>query len=661
MGSEMCIRDRLGDKDNIFKRFRINIELGRTHNPNKNPVAENAVKEFLKERLRLNPMGGPITEIDRIVITKLMNSRIRDRGLAAKEILLRRDLVTNEPIELSDKDLSSEQLAKRQASHEKHLTKMAGNNSPPVPTFNLGDRVYIKSSLSKIRGREEYKIVGLFQVDEVNWAKVRKADTQFRNKTYDVKCSELTKIPFAVSVQDAQNTDISHHKTDSTGTDVIDGKTTESSSNQGLSGPTAHSYSSPAQDKVFERAAPVEKEPSPTQARPKRQRNTPAHLQDFVVGHLLSETDTQKQLHGWSYADWEAELDDDEDNAEDDKKTTPHHLPPALSERLIVTSPENDDDDQEDLIDFANPGTSSDYFHDIKIGKQLDQIRNTHEREAVQTNNNHLSLYDISDSHPSETDDDDDPPDYDERRIRDSVISIGCSLQVLWDHLLRSEAPGERHSDSSEYENDTTPDKEDEDADDENDDSDESPTSVSNSDDGDDDSDSSDGLSHSSPPEAGYHTSSPPTMARRQTFSPWRGDSPRPGTAAARLAVEKLRIKRLELTRRRRQSSSWDAFADVATPVLHEDDAEDESVPEDDAEDESEPVFSKEDQDHCLFPVMPRKKRLTGRRHWHGRTLRQKRRVCYRTLNMTGALKYKHSGSQDDGDNADNADDHGEH
>ena len=161
---------------------------------------------------------------------------------------------------------------------------------------------------------------------------------------------------------------------------------------------------------------------------------------------------------------------------------------------------------------------------------------------------------------------------------------------------------------------------------------------------------------------------SPPTMARRQTFSPWRGDSPRPGTAAARLAVEKLRIKRLELTRRRRQSSSWDAFADVATPVLHEDDAEDESVPEDDAEDESEPVFSKEDQDHCLFPVMPRKKRLTGRRHWHGRTLRQKRRVCYKTLNMTGALKYKHSGSQDDGDNtamtphdAGEVDDHGEH
>ena len=78
-------------QDSIFKRFHIQIDLGRVHNVNKNPVAENAVKEFLKERLRLNPMGGPITETDRIIITKMMNSRIRDRGLAAKEILLRRD------------------------------------------------------------------------------------------------------------------------------------------------------------------------------------------------------------------------------------------------------------------------------------------------------------------------------------------------------------------------------------------------------------------------------------------------------------------------------------------------------------------------------------------------------------------------------------------
>ena len=103
----------LQNDDNLFTRFNISIDLGRTHNVNKNPVAENAVKEFLKERLRLDPVGGPITETERIVITKTMNTRIRHRGVAAKEMLLRRDLVTNKPVDLSDQTLADEQLSKR--------------------------------------------------------------------------------------------------------------------------------------------------------------------------------------------------------------------------------------------------------------------------------------------------------------------------------------------------------------------------------------------------------------------------------------------------------------------------------------------------------------------------------------------------------------------
>merc|ERR1711888_370441 len=72
--------------DSLLKRLHIKIDLGRTLNKNKNPVAENAIKEFHKERLRLNPAGGPVTETERSMITKNMNSRIRDRGFSSKEI-----------------------------------------------------------------------------------------------------------------------------------------------------------------------------------------------------------------------------------------------------------------------------------------------------------------------------------------------------------------------------------------------------------------------------------------------------------------------------------------------------------------------------------------------------------------------------------------------
>ena len=75
----------------ILKKFNIVVDLGRSLNKNSNPVAENCIKEFRKERLRLNPSGGPISEADRIMITRNMNSRIRSRGVTSKEILLNRD------------------------------------------------------------------------------------------------------------------------------------------------------------------------------------------------------------------------------------------------------------------------------------------------------------------------------------------------------------------------------------------------------------------------------------------------------------------------------------------------------------------------------------------------------------------------------------------
>ena len=62
--------------DPVLAKYGIKIEIGRVHNVNKNPIAENAVKEFHKERLRLNPEGGPVTEIVKCIIMRNMNQRI---------------------------------------------------------------------------------------------------------------------------------------------------------------------------------------------------------------------------------------------------------------------------------------------------------------------------------------------------------------------------------------------------------------------------------------------------------------------------------------------------------------------------------------------------------------------------------------------------------
>ena len=107
--------------DSILRRFGIRIDLGRSHNPSKNPIAENAVKEFLKERLRLKPDGGPVSEVERCVIMRNMNSRIRNRGFAPKEIFLRRDLASNVPKNINDENLDIAQHEHRLAAEMQNV------------------------------------------------------------------------------------------------------------------------------------------------------------------------------------------------------------------------------------------------------------------------------------------------------------------------------------------------------------------------------------------------------------------------------------------------------------------------------------------------------------------------------------------------------------
>ena len=122
------------ENDDVLAKFSINLEIGRIHNVNKNPIAENCIKEFRKERLRLNPRGGPISEQECIIITRNMNSRIRNRGYSAKEMLLKRDNVSNSPISIQDSDISSSQFSLRSKTNSKHNSSI----SKPLHNFSVG-------------------------------------------------------------------------------------------------------------------------------------------------------------------------------------------------------------------------------------------------------------------------------------------------------------------------------------------------------------------------------------------------------------------------------------------------------------------------------------------------------------------------------------------
>merc|ERR1711942_241353 len=99
-----------------------------------------------------------------------------------------RDQITNEVKPSNDLALSLEQ------------TKMRTNRHPQVDLdiqidFNVGDDVFLKADKSKLRGREAYKVINLFQKNGEKWASIQKCESKFMSKEYIVKVSEIFKIP----------------------------------------------------------------------------------------------------------------------------------------------------------------------------------------------------------------------------------------------------------------------------------------------------------------------------------------------------------------------------------------------------------------------------------------------------------------------------------
>lgn len=122
------------------------------------------------------------------IIIKNKNSRIRSRCFSAKEIAFRRDQVSNEEKNISDLTMGEDQYLKRKLQHPLKLGK-------PAVQVKVGDSVYIKTAKSKLKAREMFKVIKVFQKSDEEWAIVQKADSTFRAKEYIVKTTEIFLVP----------------------------------------------------------------------------------------------------------------------------------------------------------------------------------------------------------------------------------------------------------------------------------------------------------------------------------------------------------------------------------------------------------------------------------------------------------------------------------
>ena len=171
--------------DSLLAKMKIKITVGRLINKNKNPCAENAVQEVLREILRLKPEPGPISATDLLLVLKNVNARIRYNSLTPKEILFRRDIMSNAPMDVNDKSLVDAQQKQKEVSSQanlKHNSKF--KKKTPHQDFLVGDLVMLRNSLSKNKPRETF-IIEQLPTDDLSYILIRKLRNSLRSRLYN--------------------------------------------------------------------------------------------------------------------------------------------------------------------------------------------------------------------------------------------------------------------------------------------------------------------------------------------------------------------------------------------------------------------------------------------------------------------------------------------
>ena len=169
------------DLNSWLNKFQITIDMGDTFNKNRNPIAENLVKECHKEINKAGYGDSQLDEFQLSLVLKNINSRIRNRGLSAKEMCFMRDQATNKNIQHKDCELTLLQKQNRERSHNK--------TEPVTVKYESGETVMIKDQISKLKPREKFVIVDPDVSD--THVKIQKQDSKFLARQYNIPKYQL--------------------------------------------------------------------------------------------------------------------------------------------------------------------------------------------------------------------------------------------------------------------------------------------------------------------------------------------------------------------------------------------------------------------------------------------------------------------------------------
>ncbi len=173
--------------DELLKSIGMKLDYGRVKNKDSNSVADKAIQELEKEFLK-HGTSEKLTSLQLQLAVDTLNSRIRNRDLSSKEIVLKRDQYSNIDIQVNDNNLSQQQQTKRSQNHIPSSRSKAGTKAAICKAdVIVGDLVYVKHEKDKHKIRDRFIITKR----EGRNATVQKMNEKFMSKQYLVPLERL--------------------------------------------------------------------------------------------------------------------------------------------------------------------------------------------------------------------------------------------------------------------------------------------------------------------------------------------------------------------------------------------------------------------------------------------------------------------------------------
>ena len=117
-----------------------------------------------------------------------LNDKQRNRGLTAKEMLLRRHQGSGKEADWTDLDLGEKQLVNRQRMHKK-------NPDEEKQIFKVGDNVLRVEDGDKLQAKELYRVTDVQKEGDIKWYIINKFEKKFMARSYKVRHYQIKEAP----------------------------------------------------------------------------------------------------------------------------------------------------------------------------------------------------------------------------------------------------------------------------------------------------------------------------------------------------------------------------------------------------------------------------------------------------------------------------------